>query len=423
MLAIPALAVVWVGVIWFAGQATTPGWAALMWVAKTAPGQLLIRAQLGTHPERSVTRLPSRVTAQIMPRGASSVNIEAAVAADGVVDFDAKLPPSVTDGEVSLVASGDGELLAFGRWATTTSSGPLTLEAEPSPVTLAPNGPTFLLTLHHGVLTVPVADELRLTAVTKELGKPWAGAVSLELEGATGPSGQTQTTLRDGETWRITPRHHIVEATLRVANDVGAPSSATALLPVIAGAIAARLDQGGLRVISPVPRTVAYVAFSRVGDVFGLERVDLHPVVTAEGGVFHEATIALSPRVVSELERAPVWAVTSSEPDFASEAAMGWPLSGGQHRVARFQWAERVDGFAQQAARVSLRRRSLRTYAWGGLGLLCLALLGLVWLFAQRAPEPVGVTGVNSGRSGWLAAAVACVILGFAGLGTLFGFW
>lgn len=423
LLAIPAVAVVWVGAIWFIGRATTPGWAALLWVAKTAPEQVLLRAQVATYPERSVARLPSQVTAQIMRPGASPVRVEGEVGADGVVDFDVDLPSPVTDCEVTLMASHDGESLVLGRWTTAELQAPLALEVEPTPVTLAPNGPTFVLTLLHGVLTVPVADELRLTALTKAQGKPWTAAVSLELEGATGPNGQTQGRLGDGETWRVTPRHHIVEATLRATNEAGSQVSATTLLPVVAGAIAARVEQGGLRVISPVPRAVVHVAFSRLDGVLALERVQLQPVVNAEGGVFHEGTLALSPRVVAALQLGPVWAVTSSEPDFASEAAVGWPLSDGQQRAAKFRWAERVDGFAQQAVRVAEHRQTWRTCAWSGLGLGCLVELGVIWLFALRAPMPVGVAGMNSGRSRWLAATVGCVILGFAGLGTLFGFW
>lgn len=422
LLAIPAMAVAWVGAIWFIGRATSPSWAAVMWVASSAPDQVLIRAQLATFPERSSSRLPSVVTAQIAQPGAPML-VEGAVGPDGIVDFDVASSAAVSQHEVALFTADQGERLAFGRWTQAELTAPVTLGESPRPVTLLPSGPTFAWSLRHGVLTVPVPDELRLTALAPGAAGVSSAAVSLELEGATGPNGQTQTTLTDGETWPVTPHHHVVEATLRSTSVDGVESSATVLLPVVAGAIAARVERGGLQVISPVPRAQAYVAISRADRVIALGRVALQPQVDSDGGVLHEGRFALSPRLLAELERGPVWAVTSSEPDFASDAAVGWPLSGGEQRVAKFDWGQRFDGFAQQARHVAERRQMWRVYAWSGLGLACLLELGLVWSFAQRTPLPVGVAGVNAGRSGWLAAAAGCVILGFAGLGTLFGFW
>src|SRR5690606_16976864 len=106
--------------------------------------------------------------------------------------------------------------LRFGPWNPTELASPLRFDGSEGPlilVHLKPQGPTVMLTLRHGVLTVPVADELSVD--WGDAGLPAAPRhLELELDGASA-RGQERLIVSPGETFTLTPTAHVVEATLR----------------------------------------------------------------------------------------------------------------------------------------------------------------------------------------------------------------
>jgi len=80
-----------------------------------------------------------------------------------------------------------------------------------------------------------------------------------------------------------------------------------------------------------------------------------------------------------------------------------------------------MDGYIEVASGIAGERAARRRYAWGGLVLMCIVELALVWTLDRRATAVDG--SVTSTTRSWFWIAACCVVLGFSGLGSLFGFW
>lgn len=434
--ALPLLAVVWAGGLWFFGR-VGQRWTARVWVATTEPGRVLLRARILSFPERSAPQREVSVWATIAADGASS-RLQGQTDYDGFVDFEVRLPTTASPALWLEIA--DEAPLGFGPWDATVLGPPLRPRdggaARGAPdnerdqpgtvVHLKPQGPAVTLALRHGVLTVPVEDELHIDWAA---GSPnGSRQLELELEGASGPLGRHRFMVSSGETISIAPSAHVVEATLRERRDGEQVNTGVTLLPVRPGAIAARLSSDGvLRVISPVPRFVAHVAWASQRHVFALRRVALHATASdtdsdQPAAPRYEGSVELPPEVAAAIEQEGVWAVTSSDADFDTEARVGWPLGErARGRATSFEWGLSLDAYADLAARLAEERAARRRCAWGGLLLLCVVELALVWALDRRAATVDG--SVTSTTRSWFWIACFCVVLGFSGLGSLFGFW
>ncbi len=414
--AIPPLAVALVGWAWFAARSAGPQWTATVWVASTEADRVLLRTRVTSLRGRIAPHRPLAVSAEIQRDGETLRRLNGQTTDQGFADFDLRLPRATSEYALSFWIGEDELPLSWPIESSVPS--PLRSVGTPLSVHLKPDGPVVTLALRHGALTVPVPDELQVTWAAEE-----GETLSLELEGAEGSGGERRFQVASGTWLRITPIEHVVEVTLKNAAGTG---TGVGLLPLVPGANAARLEgESTLTVVSPVPRPEVHVAFATESRVLGFERVALR---AAHGGISPGAPVfrgesALAPEVARALASEPVWAVTSSDPDFVSSGQLGWPLNGlAGNRTMHFSWSAVLDGSSQREVESSRRRRDWQVYAWSGLGVACVLVLGLVWILDRRSPS---VDGLDSSRlvRDWLLVAVACVVLGFVALGALFGLW
>lgn len=421
LLAVPILSVVLVGGAWFAGRWTSPDWAARVWVAKGSPGHVLLRAQVLHYPEGVAANEPLLVVATFLVEGHSEYRLRGETDAEGIVDFDSRLPQATGVSFRLDLDPPHGAALARGTWDSRAWPDPLVeVRREPTNVTLRPNGRLVTLRPSHGVLTVPVPDELIVTWQPSDDRQGQPHQLQLVLEGAVTASNGTEATSVNGGTTVITPVEHVVEVTVQERDAEGLLSSGVGLLPLVPGAIAARSspDQQ-LLVISPVPRSTAYVVLGSRTEVVALERVALRPH-SGPRGVTYEGTVPLSAATRGAPPASELYAVTSSELDLGSEAVVGWPLAPGQANV-QFHWGQRIDGFTQQATDVRERLLAWRASVWAGLSLGCLVELILVGIYSRRRSDPIA--GVSEFSLARLTTVLTCVVLGFAGLASLFAYW
>jgi hypothetical protein len=427
LLTIPPLAVLLVAVVWFVGRWGAPRWTAKVWSASTEPGHVLVKAQLTSFPDR---RLPGRavevgiILSPIFPDYGQPRRLYGQTDREGFVTFEARLSDNRNTHELSLQA--DGEPVSGNAVLHTRYAEVLSVEDTSTIVHLKPEGLRVEVDLRHGVLTVPVSDDLRLSwPATNPEAAP--SKVTVDLDGALGPAGTQTFDVSSGEWVRITPTEHVVEVGLR-AQGVSGVNSGFGVLRLVPGAIAARLrDDGVVQVISPVPRSEVYVAIATAARVYALERVAVAPVTSANVGpdtrVRFEGAVQLTAEARRVLEQEGVWAVTSGEPDLLSEARVGWPLNRwAEGRTLKFAWGAVFDGFQDQAERNAVWLRDLRFFAW--FGLLGAGIVELIVLYALvRRTASVDGVDASLANSTWPWIAVCCVALGFAGLGSLFGFW
>lgn len=429
---IPALAVTFAGLVWFVGRWGAPRWAGKVWIATTEPGHVRLRAQVTSFPQRSLPERPLQVSATIHRVGAAPRRLYGQTDADGYVDFEARLADGTGGPTLSLDVEGD-PLIRSHSWQYASLEAPLRPGRSPGVVHLKPAGTEVTVVVRHGVLTVPVPDDIRLSWATDPGGsEPSTSKFGLELEGASGPRGERTFEVSAGDWFAISPLEHVVELTLRTPNGTSEVNVGFGLLPVVPGAIAARLTDGVLQVISPVPRPRVHVALATADRVLALDQVALAPTKSGVGGIGpphvggtlgFEGTLDLPDGVSGVLAREAVWAVTSSEPDFQSEAQVGWPLNpSSEGRTTRFGWGQTMDGFAEQQEHADLSRHRWRLGAWLGLLVMCVAELILVCILDRRASSVEGSDASTVARR-WLWIAVCCVAAGFSGLASLFGFW
>lgn len=167
-----------------------------------------------------------------------------------------------------------------------------------------------------GVFAVPFSDPL-LVEVNDEHGAVEGATLSLSPDGVDARQKERVTDAKGRALFDVTPREHAVSVRL-TARKGEREGTWFGALPVIPGALHARLENGKLWLASPIVHERAYYAIlDRDGRLFG-DSVPLAP--DSRGGA---AAIVDFPK----LGTAPMWCVVSSEADLASPAAVGWPLS------------------------------------------------------------------------------------------------
>lgn len=422
-LMVPALAVLFVGVVWFAGRWSLPRWSARIWVPKTAPNHLILRAQVRGFPSGSLPRRPLEIEAVIQTSQGEVHRLSGQSTAQGFAEWDVWLPAASLSYGVQLRhVGGDDAVLVRGEWSIDELTAPLTIRHTPTRVRLRPSNREVEFTLRHGAFTVPIPDELQVS------WHPDAGetqAVEVELSGASDRQGGRVFQWVNGQKTTIRPTEHLVEVTVRQTEGHGELSSGFGILPVVPGAIAARLDSDGVvSVVSPVPREEAFLAFATLQETISIATVPLRELRDEQTGTVYLGRLAL-PEVVREVaSREQVWAVTSSEFDLESEAQLGLPLTElpyGGHST-RFRWGKVMDGAEEQRQSVQAQRTRWQWTAWGGLLVACAIELGLVVVHARGASRQVHAeVAVDQGIPYWLV--IGCVVLGFSGLASLFSMW
>jgi hypothetical protein len=239
--------------------------------------------------------------------------------------------------------------------------------------------------------------------------------LEVELEGAEPTRAQLQTDSQGLARLRLRPR----DATVRVAVTafaVGVGAGTLAVqLGVVQGAIRATRDGELLRLESSGAATLAYAAFFEENRRLTGLRVPLAPA--PDGRLVGEAPWPAG------LPEAPLWVVTSSQPDLASPAAVGWAM-GSALPAYTLDVREQLllDGAPLARAREARRASRIRLVT---AGYAALALGLTLWLFVKRVREAEqrierhlarsGLDGVGVAPAGKARTllAVACIGLGF----------
>jgi hypothetical protein len=166
-----------------------------------------------------------------------------------------------------------------------------------------------------GVLAVPFPDELLIDV--RHGPEHVSAELSLQAEGGSVAPEHLRTSGSEPTRVTITPREHVVTLRAQVVA-AGYPGvDASFSLPVVPGALDARIEHGKLLLSSPVPRDRAYFALvSEHARVAGGSVA----LIDDERGVW-SAVVPLPPLPAEAL-----WAVVSSTPDLSSPARVGWPL-------------------------------------------------------------------------------------------------
>jgi hypothetical protein len=166
-----------------------------------------------------------------------------------------------------------------------------------------------------GALAVPFEEEL-MVGVSRDGADVANLGVHASASGARLGTTDALTDARGRCSFRIAPQEHAVSVTLELAGTTGVVHASFAL-PVVPGAMRARLDGSTLLIDAPVPRDVAYFAVVTENERLFGGRVPLAPDASGQS----------SARVpLPALGPGPHFAVVSSEPDLRSPAAVGWPL-------------------------------------------------------------------------------------------------
>jgi hypothetical protein len=273
------------------------------------------------------------------------------------------------------------------------------------------------LAVVEGVLAVPFEGRLfaRVRAAADESAPPVAGAtLELELVGAELTEPMRATNEAGGAEIALRPLEHGVSARLR-ARSGARQGEWYGVLPVVPGALTARIEGTSLRVSSPIPRERAFVSLISANARLGGAVVELEasPAGIASG------RFDPSPQLLGRLEREATWAVVSSEDDKRSPAVVGWPLGAALASIpaTTFAVADQVllDGQAGALRARAARSRTRRDTAAALLGALAVLTGGLFWLEVRargRRMAPLQKAG-----DGWfLAAALACIALGLGAL-------
>ena len=336
--------------------------------------------------------------------------------ASGHLEAQLLLPPSPRPARLRVERADDGALLAEGEIGLDSERWRVGARSEGGWLPGHASGELRLeLALAEGALAVPF--EGHLLARLREAAEPGvaiAGArLEIELQGAellaapspTDASGRVELALR--------PLEHGVRA--RVIARSGTRSAEwSGVLPVIPGALSARLDGDTLRVVSPIERPRAFVSLISQHERLGGAVVELSPEPdgTASGSV--EPGAALLARLRAE----PTWAVVSSEDDKRSPAVVGWPLGAarGSEPASTFAVADLplLDGEPGALYDLARRQRGRRRAASALLAALALLAAALFWAeVREHGRRPAW----GAARHGWfLAAAVACIALGLGAL-------
>lgn len=399
-----------------------PRWSARVWVPATAANQVMLRAHIHSFPAGLSGGGGQRVRALVRTERGQVHRFEGQADSEGIVGWELTDVEASTSYSVQLwrVAERD-TLLVEAEWKRDELLPPLTERYSPASVRLTPSGREVQFTVRHGALAFPSADEVYITWPTQSSTSPTPLdlVTKLEFSGARS-SEQSVLLVHNGSEIPIVPTEHVVEVAVRQTDASGETSVGFGILPVVPGAMTARLqDPATLRVSSPVPRRRAFVAFATEAETLSVVDVEITPAERANGQVEYVGHVVLPSSVTSRIENDGVWAVTSSEFDFETDGQLGVPLS--RHhagRAMRFGWGKIIDGDEQQRSRSRAQRHRLRWTARLGLAVACIAELGLVFAYAHTVRKPL----LGYERTRGLGVVALCITLGYVLLGALLAF-
>lgn len=277
-----------------------------------------------------------------------------------------------------------------------------------------------------GAFAVPFADPV-LLRVSDERGAVAGAELGLQGEGLVVERPASKATLRSDALGHalgsLRPLEHAVALHVTARAPDGRSGTWYATLPVIPGAFHAQLEDGKLRIESPIRRDVAYVAILSPEAELSNSAVPLTP--DARGGAY--ALLQLPP-----LDDRPHWAVVSSEAELNSPSAVGWPLAPSVDTAEPLRtWtvpeALLLDGLIRGYAldqRRKLRARLLAgVFTAAAAGLLVVLLVLTVRrseadlaAHLREASDGAAVQTEQIQRSTGLAllAAALCMVLGLA---------
>ncbi len=407
LLSIPGLLVLLLACSWFFLQ--TPSVHTARCYFDAPPGEVLaFRSLFLRWVDGRQQPLAGPVRLHVTQQDGHSTEHFGASDSNGVLEFNVRLPQPANGAlDLRLYEGGERERLLVGGQLNAPAALPATRRG--GWIEGRVEGPSSVrVGLLSGVLAVPFESTLRIV-VERESAPVPQQRLDVDLYGARllDPDTRLQTDAAGRVDVPIVTEAHHVELSVRVE---GTPATSyRGVLPVIPGAIHARAEGSTVVVESPVPRAVAFVNIIDPERTYLVKTVALQPQAGRFIGRF-DVTFPLSDK----------WAVTSSEFDMQSMAAVGWPLSDRSvsSTLERKMWLG-LDGLKQGRQRADRLRG-----VWRSLGVLVAVLalaleLGLLFAYfrswAWAAPRDVGTVFRPLSRSTfWLAAS--CVISGFAAL-------
>ena len=282
----------------------------------------------------------------------------------------------------------------------------------------APGGYDVRIAPERGALAVPFEEGLRVQV--RRDGAPVAGAtLELVVTGGRAVVREAVTDPRGRARFSLVPEEHTLGVRIAIS-ERNTRSEIAFGLPVVPGALRARLVGGGLVVEAPVPRDTAYFALVTEHERLSGGRIALAPNGSGD-------FVARVP--IPALPVAPTHAVVATERDLRSAAAVGWPLVVRPEDDAQATFdavdALLLDGRSLGAARESGRRARVR---WATVAFCAIAVLLELVLFVAQARardreldahlEREGVLGDEAARlapmrSSAIFVAIAAVALGF----------
>jgi hypothetical protein len=421
LLALPVLTVAVVALALLTAAAPRPFRAARIWGGPTDGARLSLRVEVVDVIESSgevVERpLPDGKAVLLIRAGrfeaARPLTLDAEGAAEVALDVPETKEPlvaSVVQGENPIALGRIG--LEGARWAKAAKRRGGFIDGHGS------GGHEVRVAPERGAFAVPFEEGL--VVEVSRAGNAVAGAsLVVEATGGRVVPREARTDAHGRARFSLTPEEHALGLNV-VVSEGDVRTEASFGLPIVPGALRARLLGGALVVESPVPRDVAYYALVTEG------------VRLAGGRITFEANGAtdISARVpLPVLPLPPSHAVVSSERDLRSAAAVGWPLGvppdGTPATTFDAVDALLLDGRTLGAARENSRRGRVR---WATVAFCAVAvLLELALLFRhtrerdRQLDEHLAREGIAAeqadklapARSSALLFAVAAVALGF----------
>jgi len=282
----------------------------------------------------------------------------------------------------------------------------------------APEGYDVRIAPERGALAVPFEEGLWVE-VTR-VGIPVVGAtLGITATGGRVAPAESLTDARGRARFTIAPEEHTLGIRVVVSERNNRAEIAFGL-PVVPGALRARLAGGALLVEAPVPRDLAYFALVTEGERLFGGRVAL--VTDSRGGASARVPLPVLP--VS-----PSHAVVATDRDLRSAAAVGWPLAvqEGGDPATTFDAVEALllDGRALGVARESGRRARVRWATVAFCAVAVLLELALLLSLARASDRKLDTHLTREGvvdddatrlapkRSFAVALAIAAIALGF----------
>jgi hypothetical protein len=269
-----------------------------------------------------------------------------------------------------------------------------------------------------GVFAVPFLDDLVVTVRDGET--PLRGAeVTLRTDaanlqaGATWNGPETSITILSSDSgevsFRVVPNMHVVEVDVEVTAP-GRNATWHGALPVVPGAfwLDPNLGSAYIRIMSPVPRDMAYVTLATPSARLWGGAIPL-PTTDAQGFA-HGQIDVLGVASLQEDPREPKWITISSDPLQTSAGTVGWPICAGICDERPFRDLLLLDGMPAAEKRDERRRYRARTLAAVALGAAAI-FEGVFLAHASRA------RGIRAWA--WTTIAIATVALAFAAIGVV----